>query len=88
MQISLIEPGPIRTRFTENVNQTQSDKPVENPGIAARFTLGPEAVVAKVRHAFESDKPKLRYPVTLVTWAVMLLKRLLPGRIMDKILQG
>ena len=82
IKVSLIEPGPIRTRFT------QSDAPVENPGIAARFTLGPQAVVAKVRHAFESDKPKLRYPVTLVTWAVMLLKRLLPGRIMDKILQG
>jgi hypothetical protein len=52
---------------------------VENPGIAARFTLGPEAVVEKVRHAFTSDKPKLRYPVTLVTHAVALLKRLLPA---------
>lgn len=88
IKVSLIEPGPIRTRFTENVNQSQADKPVENPGIAARFTLGPEAVVEKVRHAFVSDKPKIRYPVTLVTHAVMLLKRLLPGRMMDKILQG
>ncbi|MFP2238248.1 SDR family oxidoreductase [Pseudescherichia vulneris] len=88
IKVSLIEPGPIRTRFTDNVNQTQADKPVENPGIAARFTLGPEAVVAKVRHAFSSDKPKMRYPVTLVTHAVMLLKRLLPGRMIDKILQG
>lgn len=35
IKVSLIEPGPIRTRFTDNVNQTQSDKPVENPGIAA-----------------------------------------------------
>lgn len=67
IKVSLIEPGPIRTRFTDNVNQTQSDKPVENPGIAARFTLGPEAVVDKVRHAFISEKPKMRYPVTLVT---------------------
>ena len=88
IKVSLIEPGPIRTRFTENVNQTQSDKPVENPGIAARFTLGPEAVVAKVRHAFESPTPKLRYPVTVVTWVVSLLKRILPGRAMDKILHG
>ncbi len=40
---------------------------VENPRIAARFTLGPEAVVDKVRHAFISEKPKMRYPVTLVT---------------------
>ncbi|WP_199485501.1 SDR family oxidoreductase [Klebsiella sp. RIT-PI-d] len=88
IQVSLIEPGPIHTRFTDNVNQTQRDKPVENPGIAARFTLGPEAVVAKVRHAFTSNRPKMRYPVTLVTHAVNVLKRLLPGRVMDKILQG
>ncbi|QNQ19361.1 SDR family oxidoreductase [Kosakonia sp. SMBL-WEM22] len=88
IKVSLIEPGPIRTRFTDNVNQTQRDKPVENPGIAAHFTLGPEAVVAKVRHAFESKRPKLRYPVTLVTWAVSLLKRVLPARMMDKILHG
>lgn len=88
VKVSLIEPGPIRTRFTSNVNQTQADKPVENPGIALRFTLGPEAVVAKVRHAFESERPRLRYPVTLVTWAVVVLKRLLPGRLMEKFLQG
>ncbi|WP_209632066.1 SDR family oxidoreductase [Cronobacter sakazakii] len=88
VKVSLIEPGPIRTRFTENVNQMQADKPVENPGIAARFTLGPEAVVAKVRHAFESPNPRIRYPVTLVTHAVGILKRLLPTRIMDKILHG
>lgn len=88
IKVSLIEPGPIRTRFTENVNQIEKDKPVENPGIAARFTLGPDAVVEKVRHAFISDKPKLRYPVTLVTHAVGWLKRLLPARAMDKILRG
>ncbi|WP_342321780.1 SDR family oxidoreductase [Kosakonia sp. BYX6] len=88
IKVSLIEPGPIRTRFTENVNQMESDNPVKNPGIAARFTLGPEAVVAKVRHAFESNHPKLRYPVTLVTRVVGLLKRLLPARLMDKILHG
>lgn len=88
IRVSLIEPGPIRTRFTDNVNQTRRDKPVENPGIAARFTLGPEAVVEKVRHAFTSAHPKMRYPVTLVTHAVSVLKRLLPGRLMDKILQG
>ena len=61
---------------------------MKNPGIAARFTLGPEAVVEKVRHAFTSPRPKVRYPVTMVTHAVRLLKRLLPDRLMDKILQG
>ncbi len=88
IQVSLIEPGPIHTHFTANVNQTQSDKPVKNPGIAARFTLGPEAVVAKVVHAFTSPRARLRYPVTAVSWAVTVLRRLLPGRAMDKILRG
>ncbi|MBK4715743.1 MULTISPECIES: SDR family oxidoreductase [Tenebrionibacter/Tenebrionicola group] len=88
IRVSLIEPGPIHTRFSENVDQTRSDRPVENPGIAARFTLGPQAVVAKVRHALESPRPRLRYPVTLVTHVVGALKRLLPARLMDKILQA
>ncbi len=30
IKVSLIEPGPIRNCFTDNVNQTQSDKPVES----------------------------------------------------------
>ncbi|KAH8299100.1 hypothetical protein KR044_009368, partial [Drosophila immigrans] len=31
IQVSLIEPGPISTHFSQNVNQAQSDKPVHNP---------------------------------------------------------
>lgn len=88
IQVSLIEPGPIRTHFTANVNQTQTDKPVHNPGIAARFTLGPDAVASKVYHAFSSSKAKLRYPVTMVAHAMSVLRRLLPGCVMDKILRG
>ncbi|MBS9431790.1 SDR family oxidoreductase [Photorhabdus hainanensis] len=82
----LIVPGPIKTRFAENVNQTQSDKPVRNPRIARHFTLTPEAVVRKLIHALESPNPKLRYPVTWITHAVTIMRRILPGRIMDKIL--
>jgi short-subunit dehydrogenase len=88
IKVSLIEPGPDHHPFYRQRQPDPGDKPVENPGIAARFTLGPEAVVEKVRHAFTSDKPQLRYPVTLVTHAVALLKRLLPTRLMDKIIQG
>ena len=40
IKVSLIEPGPIRTRFTTNVNQTQSDKPVENRA-AHRYRQAP-----------------------------------------------
>ncbi|MGE9551789.1 SDR family oxidoreductase [Erwinia amylovora] len=86
--VSLIEPGPIKTRFTDNVNQAQQDNPVKNPGIAARFTLPPEAILPKLHHALESKSPRLRYPVTLVAHAMTVLRRLLPGWILDRILRG
>ncbi|MGV3070245.1 short-chain dehydrogenase, partial [Proteus mirabilis] len=48
----------------------------------------PDDVVKKLIHALESPRPKLRYPVTLLTYAVKVLKRLLPDRLMDRILNG
>ena len=86
IKVSLIEPGPIHTAFTQNVAQTQKDKRVENPGIAAKFTLTPEHVVQKLVHALESPHPKVRYSVTLLTVFVRVLKRLMPDKLMDKIL--
>ncbi|KGT94928.1 oxidoreductase [Erwinia typographi] len=88
VRVSLIEPGPIRTRFTDNVTQAQQDKPVKNPGIAGRFTLPPEAILPKLRHALESKHPRLRYPVTIVAHAMSALRRLLPGWMLDRILRG
>jgi NAD(P)-dependent dehydrogenase (short-subunit alcohol dehydrogenase family) len=88
IQVSLIEPGPISSNFTDNVNQSQSDNPVSNPGIAARFTLPPDAILPKLRHALESPKAKLRYPVTLVAHSLSILRRILPGRALDKLLRG
>lgn len=87
LHVSLIEPGPLSTRFTDNVAQLQADDPVTNPGLARRFTLPPEAVLPKLRHALESPRPKLRYPVTLVAHALSLLRRLLPGRVLDQLLR-
>lgn len=88
VRVSLIEPGPIHTRFTDNVSQAQQDKPIKNPGIAARFTLPPEAILPKLRHALESRHPCLRYPVTLVAQGMTVLRRLLPGWMLDRILRG
>lgn len=88
VRVSLIEPGPIKTQFTDNVTQGEQNKPVRNPGIAARFTLPPEAILPKLRHALESKHPRLRYPVTLVAHIMGLLKRLLPGWMMDRILRS
>ncbi len=87
LHVSLIEPGPITTNFTQNVEQAQTGKTVSNPGIAKRFTLTPEDVVPKIIHALESPTPKLRYRVTMVTHVMALMKRLLPSRCLDALLR-
>lgn len=87
IHVSLIEPGPIETHFTANVHQTCHDRPVKNPDIATRFTLPPEAILPSLRHALENRRPRLRYPVTLVSWAITILRRLVPTTIMDRILR-
>lgn len=56
------------------------------PGPTAPFTLGPEAVLDKVVHALESRRPRPRYPVTVPTRVFAVLKRLLPDRLMDRVL--
>lgn len=45
-------------------------------------------MVAKLVHALESPRPRIRYSVTLLTVIVRILKRLLPDYLMDKILAG
>lgn len=58
------------------------------PGPAAPFTLPPEAVLEKVIHALESGHPRIRYPVTFPAYLFAILKRLLPGRMLDRVLGG
>jgi short-subunit dehydrogenase len=55
-------------------------------GPAAPFTLPAEAVVAKLLHAIESKRPKVRYYVTFPTYLFATLKRLLPHRCLDWVL--
>jgi hypothetical protein len=50
------------------------------------FTLPPEAVVKSLVQALESSRPKLRYYVTLPTYLFAFLKRVLPARLLDRIL--
>lgn len=51
-----------------------------------QFVLPPEACLAPLIHALESPKPKVRYRVTTPTKVAAILKRLLPGAVMDKLL--
>ncbi len=51
------------------------------------FTLGPDAVYKRVIHALESKHPRARYYVTVPTYVVGFMKRLLPAFLLDKLLQ-
>jgi NAD(P)-dependent dehydrogenase (short-subunit alcohol dehydrogenase family) len=103
IQVSLVEPGPIASRFRANcqphferhiawrdsVHRDQYAAQLARlniPGPAAPFTLGPEAVLAKVAHALESPRPRPRYPVTVPAVLFWWLRRFLPVRAMDWVL--
>lgn len=64
------------------------EKRLTKPGPAAPFTLPPEAVLKKVIHALESGSPCIRYPVTFPAYLFAMLKRLLPGSVLDRVLGG
>ncbi|MGB1111417.1 MAG: SDR family NAD(P)-dependent oxidoreductase [Gammaproteobacteria bacterium] len=61
---------------------------LQKEGPAAPGTLPPEAVLKKVIHALESPKPRARYYVTWPTYFFGYLKRVLPTRMMDKVLMA
>jgi NAD(P)-dependent dehydrogenase (short-subunit alcohol dehydrogenase family) len=52
------------------------------------FSLPPEAVAEKIRHALESRRPKARYCVTLPAHAAAFLRRVLPTSLIDRILSS
>lgn len=103
IQVSLIEPGPIASRFRENAyrafkahidtaHSAHADtyRAVEarlaGDDSGGRFTLGAEAVVDTLVHALESPRPRARYYVTLPTYLLGTLKRLLGTRALDRVL--
>ncbi|HHC28977.1 MAG TPA: SDR family NAD(P)-dependent oxidoreductase [Rhodobacterales bacterium] len=51
-----------------------------------RFELPASAVTAKLAHALEARRPKARYWVTTPTYIAGILTRLLPTRMIDRIL--
>lgn len=92
--VSLIEPGPIWSRFVE----TAMGKFVENIDIEnsphrqaylarleamksggdSRFKLEPAAVSKRLVHALESPRPRRRYYVTTPTYLAAFFQRVLP----------
>ncbi len=102
IRVSLIEPGPIASRFTEhaleaferNIDHANShyrdayarQRIRLNQSRANRFKLGPEAVLEKLVHAVESRNPRAHYFVTQPTVYMAIARRLLPQRALDYVL--
>lgn len=100
--LSLVEPGPISSRFRENAYQAFMTAISRDDSLHADayrkeiarmqsenpvpFTLPADSVLDKVVHALESRRPKIRYPVTKPAHVFRVLKRILPDRWMDMVL--
>ncbi|NIZ08189.1 SDR family NAD(P)-dependent oxidoreductase [Pseudooceanicola sp. HF7] len=53
-----------------------------------RFELGPEALTAKLIRALEDPRPKPRYMVTTPTYVAAAMRRLLPARLIDRLVRN
>jgi NAD(P)-dependent dehydrogenase (short-subunit alcohol dehydrogenase family) len=96
IRVSVIEPGPIRTRFTQTAAAyARKNIDIENSVHAAYYRRrlrqmekggvtfgerGPEAVLKVLIHACESANPRPQYLVTKPTYGMSLLKRVAPKR--------
>ena len=103
IRVSIIEPGPIRTRFVETaLANFRATVDIEGSphreaylarlaameqGGKQTFKLEPEAVAWKLVHAVESARPKTRYMVTVPTYVAAVARRVLPTSLTDWIAQ-
>ncbi len=102
IHVSLIEPGPIESRFLATaLEKFLANIDYHNSVHAASYErqlgrlkgdrrakgkLGPEAVMAVLEKALTSANPKAHYPVTTVAKQGMLLKKLLPADMFYKLI--
>lgn len=100
----LIEPGPITSRFRANarmqferwIDWKSSARRADYEKLmdrlyqdnVAKFELPASAVTKVLIHAIESPRPKARYRVTVPTTLAMIIKRVLPTRLIDKIVSN
>ena len=101
--VSLVNPGPVRSRFRDNSLADFDGRMEKSRSVHAAiytrlraetsthkddqpFTVGPEAVAAKIVHALESRRPKARYYVTLPAYILAGARRVLPTAWLDALL--
>ena len=77
-----VKNSPFRADYNRELSRLSS------AGQKSRFKLEPDAVMPPLLHALESPSPKARYRVTTPAKIGAILKRLLPTRLMDRVLIG
>jgi NAD(P)-dependent dehydrogenase (short-subunit alcohol dehydrogenase family) len=104
ISISLIEPGPITSKFRENAFKNfvknidkensyfktrykKMEQHFSKKGPAVPFTLTEGAVYKRLLHALNAKSPQARYYVTFPTYLFGYLKRILPTKMMDWLIQ-
>jgi NAD(P)-dependent dehydrogenase (short-subunit alcohol dehydrogenase family) len=101
VRVVLIEPGPIRTRFTERARESterirrsagpyNTFYPAAERAMERNLQVGslpPEAVARVILGAIESDNPRPRYRLTGMARAFVPLRPLLPDRLLDRLLK-
>jgi NAD(P)-dependent dehydrogenase (short-subunit alcohol dehydrogenase family) len=102
VDVVVIEPGPVRTEFgnTAVASIGRADGPYAAfnsalsqairdayDGPMGKMATGPETVARVIEKAISASKPKTRYPVTAAARMLMGLRRWLPDRAFDGVLQ-
>lgn len=101
--VSLVEPGPIVTRFFNNATSSgdallgktesrfsplyQKELSDRDPAQPKPFALPPEAVARKIAHALTVSSPRKRYKVTLPAHLGAWMSRLAPDALIDFLLK-
>lgn len=102
IDVSLIEPGAIRTGFEETAMSTLNAGSGEASPYAGlkravdkrtratykgRMAVGPEIVARAIEHAIKAKRPRTRYPLTPGARALLLIRRTLPDRGWDALMR-
>jgi NAD(P)-dependent dehydrogenase (short-subunit alcohol dehydrogenase family) len=101
IEVVLIEPGVIRTEFADRSMATLSryrDPSSPYAWVLARademkaqtdsMAVGPEVIARVIDRAIQARRPRARYVAPARTSFVLVLKVLLPTRVMDAILRS
>lgn len=101
IDVIVIEPGPIESRFRDNcVDNSLKNIDIQHSYFSKQyeqmlasfkqkksdsvFTRKTDAVIHKLIHATESQRPKAKYPVTFPAHLMIFLKWILSVKMLDK----